>query len=216
MDKDFPDKIWLNVASSTYVLPGFINLDNHLFLKFKWLLPLVKVFSPSHVKLANEYSRALSKANLQQHDCRKKLKFGDNTVDHVLCSHFLEHVYLEETKTILSDFNRVLKPGGTLHIIVPDLNHIVGQYLERTNSGDAKAGDNFIVDSLLSRTTRGSLRYRLMELHGGFGLQHRWMYDRASMAYHIINTGFKIDDSLDVPSDAFRKNDDSVHIRAIK
>lgn len=210
-------KLWLNVASSTYVLPNFVNLDNHVFLKYRAMLPIFKrLLSPKHAKLANEYSNAISRATLVQHDCRKKLKFDDNTVDHILCSHFLEHVYLDEAKTILADFYRVLKPEGTIHIIVPDLQRFVSEYLEMKANGNEYAGDEFMNKCLLSRATKGSLRYRLMEIYGGFGLQHRWMYDKASLSMHITNSGFRIDNTLEVPSDAFRKNDDSVHIRAKK
>ena len=212
-----PMKLWLNVASSTYVLKDFINLDNHVFLKYRALLPFIKgMLTEKHAKLANEYSSAMQRATLLQHDCRKKLNFGDNTVDHILCSHFLEHVYLDEANTILADFFRVLKPKGTLHIIVPDLNLFVSKYLEMRTTGNDYAGDEFMNNCLLSKPSKGSLRYRLMEFYGGFGLQHRWMYDSASMSRHILNAGFTVDNTLDVPSDAFRKNDDSVHIRAFK
>lgn len=209
-------KLWLNVASSTYVLPEFVNLDNHVFLKYRAILPLIKIFFPRHAKLANDYLNAISSATLVQHDCRKKLKFSDNTVDHILCSHFLEHVYLDEAMIILADFYRVLKRGGTIHIIVPDLQHFVSEYQEMKTLGKEYAADEFMNKCLLSRPTKGSLRYRIMEFQGGFGLQHRWMYDEASMSAHILNSGFKIDNNLEVPSDDFRKNDDSVHVRAIK
>lgn len=211
------NKLWLNVASSVYVLPGFVNLDNHIFLKFKPLMPVLKIFlSRGHNKLAKDYADAASKAPLLQHDCRKKLAYNDNSVDHILCSHFLEHVYLDEMKFILSDFYRVLKPGGTLHIIVPDLNGFINRYQEQHAKGDHNAADDFINNTLLSKPTRGTLRYRLMELQGGFGLQHRWMYDSASMEKHVLEGGFIIDNAMDVPSRDFRKNDDSVHVRAKK
>ena len=217
IQKNKLNKVWLNVASSTYVLPDFINLDNHIFIKFKTIFQILKPFlSTGHVQLAKAYTDAASRAILLRHDCRKKLKYGDNTVDHILCSHFLEHVYLEETKTILADFYRVLKPGGTLHIIVPDLNKFIYDYLEMGKNGNQYAADEFIKNSILSKTTRGSLRYRLMEFQGGFGLQHRWMYDRPSMVAHITDIGFEIDDYLNVPSDEYRKNDDSVHVKAKK
>ena len=35
------EKIWLNVASSTFVIKDYINLDNHPFLKW---LPFFKTF----------------------------------------------------------------------------------------------------------------------------------------------------------------------------
>lgn len=41
--------------------------------------------------------------------------------DVVWCSHALEHIYPHEVQTALSEFLRVLKPGGHAIIFVPDL-----------------------------------------------------------------------------------------------
>lgn len=55
-------KVYLNVASSTYVLRDFINLDNHIFISFlsyKWL---VKWFlSPKRLTFFNSYYEAAKK-----------------------------------------------------------------------------------------------------------------------------------------------------------
>lgn len=44
--------------------------------------------------------------------------------DIVYCSHVLEHVYPHEVHTAVSEFHRVLKPGGKAVIIVPDLEGV--------------------------------------------------------------------------------------------
>ncbi len=215
--KNSKGQIWLNVASSTYVLPDFVNLDNHVFLKFRWALPFVKpALSRGHAAMATEYLNASAKATLLQHDCRARLRLPDGSVDHILCSHFLEHVHQDEMLRILADFRRVLRPGGTLHVIVPDLRRLIDEYLTSSASGNQHAADDFIIRSILSSKSRGSLRYRLMEMHGGFGLQHRWMYDKASMDAHVGNSGFEVNDALVTPSDEFRKGDYSVHVKATK
>lgn len=210
-------EIWLNVASSVYVLEDFVNLDNHIFLHFKNYLPLLRKIMPGKYHgWINSYIEATNKAKMLKHDCRKKLMFDDNSVDHILCSHFLEHVYPDETQFILQDFYRVLKPGGTLHIIVPDIEVNINNYLKQKKDGKPEAADNFILDTLLSKRDRGTFKYRMLELHGGFGLQHRWMYDNASMQLRVKDCGFKISGSNTTPSEGFRKNDDSVHVIGIK
>lgn len=215
--KNSKGEIWLNVASSIYVLKDFINLDNHIFLLLRNYLPFLKVVLPTkYHSLMNSYIDATSKATMLKHDCRKKLGFPDNSVDHILCSHFLEHVYPQETKFILTDFMRVLKPGGTLHVIVPDIEVNIQNYLKQKFSGNPAAADNFIKDTLLSKEERGSLKYRIMEFHGGFGLQHRWMYDNLSLKNLIESIGFNVKNKNETPSKNFRQNDDSVHLVAIK
>lgn len=53
--------------------------------------------------------------------------------DIVLCSHTLEHVYHHEVPVALSEFRRVLVDGGSVVILVPDLedvkptNEIIGE-----------------------------------------------------------------------------------------
>jgi predicted SAM-dependent methyltransferase len=211
--KNSKGEIWLNVASSIYVLPDFVNLDNHIFLLLRGILPALKAILPSKYHgWMNSYIEATGKAVMLKHDCRNKLEFPDNSVDHILCSHFLEHVYPQETKFILNDFLRVLKPGGTLHVIVPDIENNINNYLKQKEEGNEKAADNFILDTLLSKDDRGSLKYRLMEFHGGFGLQHRWMYDNASMNMMVKSIGFEIMKGNETPSKEFRANDDSVHV----
>ena len=44
--------------------------------------------------------------------------------DAVYCSHSLEHLYPHEVPTALSEFFRVLKPGGRAVVLVPDLEGV--------------------------------------------------------------------------------------------
>ena len=46
------------------------------------------------------------------------LPFDDNSVDFVLCSHILEHI--RNYIPLMKEIHRVLKPGGILHIRVPE------------------------------------------------------------------------------------------------
>jgi predicted SAM-dependent methyltransferase len=205
--------IWLNIASSVHVLEEFVNLDNHLFIRFVKLYPFLKKLVPGkYHPLFEAYLQAGKKTVLCKHDCRKTLPFPDESVDHLLCSHFLEHVFPAEMETIVADFYRVMKKGATLHVIVPDLDLLVRQYLDRKEQGDAAAADKFVVGTLLSREQRGSLKYRYLEFIGGFGLQHYWMYDYASMTARLKKTGFEVLAENDSPSKTFRLDDGSLHV----
>lgn len=210
-------EIWLNVASSTNVLEHFVNIDNHIFLRFLGIYSFVKPILPKkYWGLMEEYRKAKQKALLLRHDCRKLLFLPDNSVDHILCSHFLEHVFPVEMDRIIGDFCRVLRNNGTLHVIVPDLLEQARRYLAANAEGNPAAADQFVEDTLLSRESRGSFRYRLLEFHGGLGLQHRWMYDYASMAERLRRAGFSILERNETPSKEFRLNDGSVHVIARK
>jgi SAM-dependent methyltransferase len=209
-------EIWLNVASSHYPVEGFINLDNHAMM-FALDFPILVPFVPSKNKdLLDAYRAARNKGRFVRHDCRKPLPVPDSSIDHILCSHFLEHVYPDEAVAILTDFRRALKPGATMHIIVPDLEAQIHSYLDRRRAGSPAAADDFVRESLLSSPQRGSLKYRILEFLGGFGLQHRWMYDQVSIASRIKELNFLVLDRNDTPSKTVRANDGSVHIVAQK
>ena len=87
------EQIWLNIASSTEVEPDFINLDNHVWLWASRLpRPLTKLIPGKYRGQVEKYRSLRTTHNIQRHDCRKALRLSDESVDHILCSHFLEHV----------------------------------------------------------------------------------------------------------------------------
>lgn len=47
----------------------------------------------------------------------EKLPFPDASVDRLVATHILEHVY--RPHEVISEWNRVLKPGGTMSILIP-------------------------------------------------------------------------------------------------
>lgn len=209
-------QVWLNVASSTEVLEDFANLDNSLFLRMLPVFALLRpILSPGHAARMEEYRRAAERCLLLRHDCRRPLPLPASSVDHLLCSHFLEHVSASEVPGILRDFHRVLKPGARAHIIVPDVSILVDDYVR--HRGAPAAGDDFIRSLLLRREDPGSLRFRFLDFLGGLGLQHLWMYDRESMTARLLAAGFELDGLEGTPSSGYRRDDGvSLHLMARK
>ena len=56
------------------------------------------------------------------------LDYADNSVDSITASHVLEHFGHLLTLNVLKEWARVLKPGGTLRVAVPDFDKIVAAY----------------------------------------------------------------------------------------
>lgn len=61
------------------------------------------------------------------------LPFDNDSFDVVYSSHFLEHLSPEQAKFFLRECYRVLKPGGIIRIVVPDLENICREYLRILN-----------------------------------------------------------------------------------
>ena len=207
-------QVWLNVASAHEVLPEYANLDNSIFYRLVPLLPLLRsVLARRHVETVEQYRAAARRASVLLHDCRRRLPYAPGSVDHILCSHFLEHVYPDEADVILADFHRVLRPGGTLHVIVPSLSVIAREYVD----GRANA-DVFLDATILSSSRKPSWTFKTLELLGYDGLKHRWMYDEVSIQARVLAAGFEPMSLSALPSRDVRAEDGprSIHVAARK
>ncbi len=95
----------LHLGCGAKYLPGFLNIDGNLFNKIDlWL------------------------------DVRNGLPFPSNTVDSIYSTHMFEHFYPDELQLLLRECLRVLKPGGGIRLIVPNLGSAISAY-SRKQSG---------------------------------------------------------------------------------
>ncbi len=65
-----------------------------------------------------------------RHDVTQGVPFESSRFEVVYHSHILEHLRPEQGETLIHECFRVLKPGGVLRIVVPDLERIARLYLE--------------------------------------------------------------------------------------
>lgn len=61
-------------------------------------------------------------------DCSNLSAIQDDTVDVLYASHVLEHFGRNEQQKVLTEWVRVLKPGGIMRLSVPDFSAIVEHY----------------------------------------------------------------------------------------
>ena len=67
--------------------------------------------------------------SVRAHDLSRGIPFAADTFEVVYHSHLLEHFSLEAGELFVKECARVLKPGGIIRIVVPDLERIVREYL---------------------------------------------------------------------------------------
>lgn len=53
-------------------------------------------------------------------DIRRRLPISDNRIRGIYCEHVIEHLPFEVVPFCLSEWRRVLRPGGVVRVIVPD------------------------------------------------------------------------------------------------
>ena len=92
----------LHLGCGPKYLFGFVNVDANLFNELDlWL------------------------------DVRNGLPFAANSVDSIYSTHMFEHFYPDELQLLLRDCQRVLKPGGGIRLIVPNLASAISAYSQR-------------------------------------------------------------------------------------
>jgi len=78
------------------------------------------------------------------HNLLKGIPCDSNSFDLVYHSHVLEHFSKEDGETFIAECFRVLKPGGTLRIAIPDLEQIARHYLKFLEEGLQNPNDTLI------------------------------------------------------------------------
>lgn len=96
--------VCLNLGAGDNKIPGFINLDARD-------LPGLDIVAPA------------DRLDMLQ----------DSSVDLVYASHVLEHFPRRDSQRVLREWYRVLKPGGTLRLSVPDFEACIEVYRETRN-----------------------------------------------------------------------------------
>ena len=116
------------------------------------------------------------------YDLAQGIPFGEGCFDVVYHSHFLEHLTWRLAPTFLSDCFRVLKPGGIIRVVVPDLETIARLYLlllEKSLKGDVIAQQRYewIMLELLDQMVRN---------HSGGAMLEYWQQKQMPAENFVI------------------------------
>lgn len=176
----------LNIGCGTSPTSGWINYDNSI--------SLVLARMPRLMVKALRYSGLISALSVDFIEkCRRsEIKRGPalaipevtGSVDVIYSSHMMEHLDRREVRLFLAECRRVLKPGGRLRLVVPDLEARVKRYMESKDADHLI--DSFIFD--LDKP-RGFRAWVLRSVTGG--REHHWMYDGLSLSKLVRECGFE-------------------------
>lgn len=145
----------LNLGCGRLVVPGWINLD----------------------EIAHDRSVLV-------HDLRNPLPFGDAEIEHIHCEHTLEHVHFDEAKQLLLECRRVLRPSGTLRIIVPDAERYMRAYCAGDREFFASVANLGGAESALE--TPNAIINQMFRMGGS----HRYAWDFATLELELQRAGF--------------------------
>lgn len=120
------------------------------------------------------------------------LPFDDGVVDAIWSSHALEHIDMMQVHPTLSEWFRVLKPGGTLTLLVPDMDYVAKKWLE--------------IGSAALQLIFGNQRHP--------GEYHKMGWNLESLKDDIERVGFEITKAVSIFTPDY--NQDSLRVEAKK
>jgi SAM-dependent methyltransferase len=124
----------------------------------------------------------------------EKLKLASNSVGVIYTSHVFEHIPRSKTRRVLSEWYRVLKPGGELYICVPDLEALCHLYLDNIKSYEEERS-RYVADMACGVAYGGQVNKYDFHFYGyslptlsrlleGAGFRNVARFDRAAFALY--------------------------------
>lgn len=120
-------------------------------------------------------------------DLRRQLPFPDASAQAAFLEHVIEHFTLADALALLEECHRVLRPGGTIRVGVPDLERYIRSYI----------GDRELIEQ--ARPNRPTSLLALAEVTQFHG--HRSAYDAETLIMLLEEAGF-----IDVDVRGFRES----------
>jgi SAM-dependent methyltransferase len=196
----------LGCGTKTSADPDVVNIDWSFYLRIKRLRFLSPFLALALSPERRERLRAVPD-NVLVHDLAKGIPVPDQSADAAYHSHLLEHLDRDVAPRFLLEILRVLRPGGTVRIVVPDLERSCREYLDHLvrveEDPEASAVHEeyvaAIIEQLVRREGRGTgeqigIRRMIDRLVLGDARQrgetHRWMYDRVTLEELLLRAGF--------------------------
>ncbi len=167
--------VMVNLGSGLTVAPGWVHVDGSLnALASRWpkaLLTVLYQWCDNRQWFSREqYIQILTQHRFVHHRLQYGVPFGDEMVDVIYSSHALEHIFPEESQSLLRDAYRALKRGGLIRLAVPDLEYALRLY----QSGAKEQALEFF----FSRNRSGYLNH------------HHYMYDFELLKNLLEKVGF--------------------------
>jgi predicted SAM-dependent methyltransferase len=114
------------------------------------------------------------------------LPFASESVEHLHTEHFLEHLEYLDGRIFLQECYRVLKPGSSARIIVPDLEKYVRAYC----ANERLFFEQFVAlgGSEMPLSTRALVCNQMFQMGG----HHKFAWDYETLSGALRETGFNV------------------------
>jgi predicted SAM-dependent methyltransferase len=175
----------LNVGCGQAPSAGWLNYDNSPAVWLATSPVLAHLLRRAGIIDAGsvEFAAFCRTNQVRYANVARRIPHASGTADAIYSSHMIEHLVRDDAWTFLRECHRVLKPGGRLRLVVPDLHALVHEYLKRGNA------DIFLGQMQFETHLPAGLMAKVKWLLFG-GRGHHWMYDARSLGGLMEEAGF--------------------------
>jgi predicted SAM-dependent methyltransferase len=178
------EKLYLNLGCGDTTPEGWVNCDSSWHAQISRISGLHSV-----LRMTGLVSSTRWPTNVRHLRLGKRWPWTSGTVDCVYGSHVFEHLSDQEADNFMGEATRVLKPGGVLRIVVPDLHYHATKYLQSFDTSASAAEEFLQVMNLRFRPDKNVIR-SLYGLINGQPHLHKNMYDRHTLSTVFMRHGF--------------------------
>jgi predicted SAM-dependent methyltransferase len=168
----------LNLGCGSQMPDGWVNVDYALGARFA-KIPFFRATNRRLGLFDLDWDE-----RIRLHDLTKTFPWEDASVEVIYSSHMLEHLPREDGRRFLEQCHRVLRVGGIIRLVVPDLRHAVGEYVE----GGVPADEFLQTLGVLYEHRGGRLKRRLSPF---VQFPHKCMYDCSRLLELLQEIGFQ-------------------------
>ena len=128
-------------------------------------------------------------------DVTKTFPFPDNIFEWAFSEHHIEHISYQDAQVMLSETYRVMKPGGYIKIITPDLHKYIQSYGDRTLQSPVIK--QHVTDWIYGGFYNASTYIPVNDYYDAhfindifLNYEHRFIYDEQSLKILLEKAGF--------------------------
>ena len=183
------EQIKLNLGCGNHTPDGWVNVDYALGARLA-KIPFFRALNRKTGLFQMDWDD-----RIKIHDLRRTFPFDDASVDIVYTSHTLEHFSKQEGERFLKECHRILRPGGIIRVVVPDLEAIIDRY----TTGETSA-DMFLDELYVFCDTSGMGFFKRL-LANQIAFPHKCMYGTKTMLARLRDIGFQAESRAAFESD---------------
>ena len=189
----------LHLGSGPYTVEGWTNLDYSVHVLLSRIPLVARLLYLCGLLSAGQYESYVTGRwrRVQFWDLRYPLPFPDCTFDYIYSSHVLEHLFPQDANRLLRECYRIMKNGGVMRVVVPDMYMVASQYVSamlvyQESMSSVETRTNFLGREIRVQEVPDAFVAEFFDPDPGHRLAfgHAWMYDFWSLKLRLEKIGF--------------------------